>query len=91
MIRGKIDVTRIDKSRLFEGKKGTYLDFALIDTPNNQYGDDFMIVQDISKEEREAGKKGEVLGNAKIIQAGGQRHEEPATATTQEEPDNVPF
>jgi len=66
MIAIQIDVKKIDKSRLFEGKKGTYLDVILIETPNSDYGD-YMAVEQISKEEREAGKKGTILGNAKII------------------------
>jgi hypothetical protein len=66
VIKISIDVTKIDKEKLYTGKKGTYLDAALIPTPNNQYGDDYMIVQGISKEEREAGQKGNILGNAKL-------------------------
>ena len=66
MISLKIDVKKIDKSRLFVGKKGTYLDAVLIETPNSEYGD-YMIVEDISYDERQAGKKGTILGNAKII------------------------
>ncbi len=62
----KIDVTKIDKERLFKGKKGTYMDLILIPTPNNQYGNDYMCVQGVSKEEREAGIKGEILGNGKM-------------------------
>lgn len=65
MISLKIDVTKIDKSKLFNGKQGTYLDAILIETPNNQYGDDYMIVQSVSKEEREQGIKGAILGNAR--------------------------
>lgn len=72
MITGKIDCTKIDKTKLFKGKEGAmYLDIVLIDTPNSKYGHTHMIVQQVTKEEREAGKKGNVLGNAKII--GGQR------------------
>ena len=66
MITGKIDVTKIVKERLFVGKKGTYLDFVLIETPNSQYGD-YMIVQDVPKEERLAGVKGQIIGSAKIL------------------------
>ena len=67
MIKLKINVLAIDKARLFKGSKGTYLDACLIETPNNAYGDDYMIVQDVSKEERERGEKGAILGNAKVI------------------------
>ena len=66
MISLKLDVTKIDKTRLFVGKKGTYLDAVLIETPNSEYGD-YMIVEDVSFEERQAGKKGTILGNAKIL------------------------
>ena len=67
MITLKIDVLKIDKARLFKGEKGTYLDAVMIETPDNQYGDDYMIVQGVSKEEREAGTRGNILGNAKIF------------------------
>jgi len=82
MMVGKIDVTKIDKARLFQGKNGArYLDFALIETPNNQYGDSHMIVQSVSKDEREAGVKGNILGNIKEVgakQGGGGGRPKPA-------------
>jgi hypothetical protein len=67
MITGKIDVTKIDKSRLYKGEKGKYLSFVLIETPNNTFGNDYMIIESISKAEKEAGIKGRILGNAKIL------------------------
>ena len=67
MISISINVDAIDESRLFIGKKGRYMDAVLIKTPDNMYGNDYMIVQSVSKEERERGVKGQVLGNAKII------------------------
>jgi len=66
-IRIKVDVTKIDKARLFRGAKGTYLDATLIETTNSKYGDDYFIVQDVSKEEREAGAKGAIIGNARNL------------------------
>lgn len=76
MITAKLDVTKIEKSRLYKGEKGTYLDIVLIETKNSQYGDDYMVVQGVSKEEREAGKKGNILGNARIVKS---RKNEPST------------
>jgi len=67
MITAKIDVSKIDKSYLFEGKKGKYLDLVLIETPGDRYGNSYMIVQGLPKEERDAGKKGAILGNAKTF------------------------
>ncbi len=66
MITLNINVSLINKDRLFSGKKGKYLDAVLIETPNSDFGD-YMIVESISKEEREAGAKGTILGNAKIL------------------------
>ena len=66
MISLKMDVEKIDKNRLYKGVKGTYLNAVLIPTPNSEYGD-YMIVEDISYDERQAGKKGTILGNAKIL------------------------
>ncbi len=95
MITGKIDVTKIDKDKLFEGKKGKYLDIVLIDTPDSDYGD-FMIVQSATQEERAAGKRGAILGNAKVIHSGQSRRQDapkstPAPHTGQSESDDVPF
>jgi len=65
----KIDVKKIDKSRLFEGQKGTYLDLTtFVDTDNpGQYGDHGIISQSQSKEERESGQQMPILGNCKVF------------------------
>ena len=63
MITLKIDVTKIDKNRLFKGEKGTYLNLILIETPNSQYSD-YMVKQQVSKEEREKGIE-IILGDGK--------------------------
>ena len=88
IIRLKIDVTKIDKARLFKGKKGTYLDATLFlnDEPG-QYGDNGMITQDVSKEEREQGVKGAILGNATIFTPSTNKADRSRVATTQEEVD----
>lgn len=67
-ITGSINVNKIDKEKLFPGKQGRYLNIALIPTPTSDYGD-YMIVQSVSKAERDQGIKGAILGNAKL--AGG--------------------
>lgn len=70
MITVKIDVTKIDKARLFKGEKGTYCDLILIETPNGKFGD-YMVKQSISKEERAANVQMPIIGNAQI--RGGSR------------------
>jgi hypothetical protein len=65
----KLDVTKIEKAKLFKGEKGTYLDATIImkDEPD-QYGNVGMIVQNTTEDERKAGVKGTILGNVKYIQ-----------------------
>ncbi len=64
-----IDVSKIDKSKLIKGKKGVYLDAQifvnLIDA--DQYGNHGMITQSQTKQERQAGGQGAILGNGKIF------------------------
>jgi len=79
MITGKIDVMKIRKDKLFTGAKGTYLDITLIPTPTSEYGD-YMIVQDLGKEARQAGEKGPILGNAKIRKPTSAPDQPPAQA-----------
>ncbi len=52
-------------SRVREGKNGNgrYIDFIQIQTPDDKYGNDAMIVQAVTAEEREAGVKGPIIGN----------------------------
>ena len=83
MIALKIDVKKIDKSRLYVGEKGTYLSCMLIPTPNSEYGD-YMIVESITKDEREAGKKGTILGNGRNVQKNPEQDQS-------SEPDGLPF
>lgn len=68
IIKLSINVSKIDKSKLYNGQKGTYLNAVLMlkDEPD-EYGNIGFIVQDTTKEEREAGKRGEILGNAKYL------------------------
>ena len=65
----KIDVSKIDKARLFKGQKGIYLDAtAFIDLDQlDEYGNSGMITQDVSKDERAQGVKGNILGNSKVF------------------------
>ena len=85
----KIDVSKIDKARLFKGAKGVYLDAtAFIDLDQlDQYGNSGMITQDVSKDEKDSGVKGAILGNSKVFwREGGQpaqhsNHSQPAQSS----------
>ena len=101
MITCKINVTRIDKQYLFEGKTGKYLDIALMTNKDgpDQYGNDGFIIQDIPKEKRDAGEKGPIIGNwkdrSKTKPEVSKPVARPPVATdangTPTEPDDVPF
>ena len=74
IISAKIDVLKINKALLFKGAKGTYLDISILENKGgtDQYGNDFVIIQDIGKEARERGEKGPILGNGKYRVRGSQ-------------------
>jgi len=78
-VRLKIDVTKIEKARLFKGQKGTYLDATCFIDINeeDQYGNHGFIAQDVTKEEREAGTKGPILGNVKVFYRDGLDDQQP--------------
>ncbi len=77
MISISIDVTLIDKARIKvvtrqNGAVAKFVDLILIDTPEGKYGD-YMVKQQVTKEEREARIEMPILGNGKII--GGSKPE----------------
>jgi hypothetical protein len=84
-IKLKIDVSKIDKTKLYKGAKGTYLDAVLfLKDEVDQYGNHGMIVQSVTKEEREQGVKGAILGNAQLNFAQQPTQE-------QQQDDDLPF
>jgi hypothetical protein len=68
----KINLGKIDTSKIYVAEKtgAKYLDAVLLfNTEDDQYNNNGMIVQQVSKEERQSGVRGEILGNAKILSA----------------------
>lgn len=94
---GKIDVTKINNDHLYKGKSGTYLDFVLFENDDgpDQFGFTHRIVQSVSKEAREAGVKGRIVGNLKLGPI--ERAQNPAGGRTKPAPkqdddsDSLPF
>ncbi len=70
----RIDVTKIEKERLYKGSKGTYLDLTtFVDTDEvDQYDNNGFISQSVDKEEREQGVKTPILGNVKVFYTDGE-------------------
>ena len=69
IISGSMDVTKIDKTKLIEGKNGAkYLNFDIIvnDEPD-KYGKDVSLTLSQTKEERTAKEKKVFIGNGKTV------------------------
>lgn len=100
IFNGSIDVTKIDKSKLIKGAKGTYLNITfVVNDQEDNYGNRASIAIGQSKEEREAKQPKVYLGNAKLSWSseGDKPQQAPVSAdqsfgSKQEEPtDDLPF
>ena len=82
----RIDVTKIEKARLYAGAKGTYLDLTtFVDTEEkDQYENNGFISQSVDKEEREQGMQTPILGNVKVFFTDG------AQSSPQSSPQSAP-
>lgn len=84
----KINVSQIQKERLFRGERGTYLDCVLVPVKEqSNFGDDrdqqvYMVVQSVTKAEREAGKRGPIIGNGKFMPRKQDAPSKPARKTS---------
>ena len=94
----RIDVTKIDKARLYKGAKGTYLDLTtFVDTEQqDQYENNGFISQSTTKEEREAQVQTPILGNVKVFFTDGAKKVESAPVnqgglSIEDLDDDVPF
>ena len=90
----RIDVTKIDKSRLYKGAKGTYLDLTtFVDTEQqDQYENNGFISQSLTKEEREAKYQTPILGNVKVFYTDSTTTAQAVAAMSIEElDDDIPF
>jgi len=95
----KLDVTKIDKARLFKGEKGTYLDLTtFVDLDEkDQYENNGFISQSQTKEERETkAPHTPILGNVKVFYRDGQQSPQQAQQGIVPTPvddfdDSIPF
>ena len=101
IISGNINLSKIDKSKIYEGKKGKYYPVTVvINNEVGEYGDSGYIMTEQTKEQREAKEQKSYLGNVKVIWTDGQNvstTDKPVQAAMQmqqpaqtEEPD-LPF
>ena len=68
IISASIDLTKIDKSKIIDGKKGKYYNLDItVNDDKDQYGNDVSISTSLTKEERTSKVKRTYLGNGKIV------------------------
>lgn len=92
-IKLKIDVSKISKADLYEGKKGVYLDAVLYENRDgqSQYGDDGYVVQGITKEKREAGERGPIIGNWRHMEVQAKAPAKSAPRDEEQGDQDIPF
>jgi hypothetical protein len=83
MISLSIKTEKLEKEHIIQGKNGKIVAVVLFENKDGkgQYGDDGFVVQSVSKEAREAGVRGPIVGNWRYIgqgpSAGGNRNTQP--------------
>lgn len=89
VLKASINVSRIEKKRIREYNGNKYMDIAIVlfDQPD-QWGNDGMIVQEITKEERDSGMKSIILAKIKYPV---KKQDQQATQTTTETDTDLPF
>lgn len=90
MIKINLCLSKIDKSRIKESNGKKYIDLILRETPNDKYGNDYMVVESVTKEENQRGVKGNILGNGKKLGGGSGSSSKPS-GNTHVSQDDLPY
>ena len=101
IIATSIDLTKIPKDKIYEGKKGKYLPITItVNDEVDQFGNQGPVVVSQSKEERDAKTEKVYLGNVKVVWTNGDnvdvapREDQPAVAAqpaAAQPVDDLPF
>ena len=72
IIATSIDLTKIPKDKIIEGKKGKYLPITItLNDETDQFGNQGPVVVQQTKEERDAKTEKTYLGNVKVVWTNG--------------------
>ncbi len=97
LIAISIDVTKIDKNKLYKGAKGTYANLTMeVKDEKDQYGNDVSIWAGQTEDERKSKVQRNFLGNGKIVwesnpQQAPQQSATPPASSMPEIDDDLPF
>ena len=73
ILKGNLDVTKIPKDKIYNGKKGKYIPVVIaINNEVDQFGHNGSVTVDQSKEERDAKEPKVYLGNIKVVWTDGE-------------------
>ena len=73
IIKTSIDLTKIDKSKIIDGKKGKYLPITItLNDELDQFGNQGPVIISQSKEERESKTDKIYLGNVQVVWTNGE-------------------
>ena len=86
IITASIDVTKIPKDKLVDGKKGKYLNIDIIINDESKFGNNTAVTVRQSKEERDAEQPKTYLGNGRVVWTDGKV----SVAESDEEPKSNP-
>ena len=92
IINLRVDVTKIDKGRFYQGKKGTYLDLTIVlNDEKGKYDNNGFVKQSTNKDEK---VEMPILGSAKIVwtsEAKAKVQEQTFVSTPASEGTDLPF
>ena len=72
IIKTSIDLTKIPKDKIYQGKKGKYLPITVtLNNEPDQFGNQGPVVVEQTKEERDAKAEKTYLGNVKVVWTDG--------------------
>lgn len=71
IISASIDVSKLPKEKFVKGKKGVWYNFTISVNDDSKYGNNVSLSDMQTKEEREAGKPKDYLGNGKVVWTNG--------------------
>ena len=99
IINFSVNLNKVDKSKIIEGKKGKYLPLtAFIQDEKDQYGNNVAVIQSQDEDERKNKTAKNYVANGKVVfqseanaETQNSESKPKATFTTQDDNDGLPF
>tara|TARA_R110000868_G_scaffold328628_1_gene589448 strand:- start:70 stop:363 length:294 start_codon:yes stop_codon:yes gene_type:complete len=90
LLNVSINVENLPKEKFVKGKKGVYYNFTIsVNDETNQFGQNVAAFDSQTKEEREAKKPKQYIGNGKVVWTDGKSTKAEQEAPVQDSDNNV--